>query len=74
MFDAGKSAAGVVKFGNVQKDGTYTGNAKKSLFFENCNPKMELDEKQDRKRQNDEVVESLVPAKRFKSDENTPNF
>lgn len=40
--------------------------ARRSLCFDE--PKM--DEKTDRKRQNIDVIESLVPAKRFKGNEN----
>lgn len=50
--------------GNIAKHET----ARRSLQFENAQNDVQMNEKSDRKRQNGENIEALVPAKRFKSD------
>lgn len=42
--------------------------ARRSLCFDEPKMTEKMDEKNERKRQNDGRIESLVPAKRFKSD------
>lgn len=43
-------------------------SARRALCFEDSNKDVLIDEKSiDRKRQNDDLIECLVPAKRFKS-------
>lgn len=65
QFGAENTTA-TIKASNSEK------SAKKSLCFDSPNKDLPIvmEKNTDRKRQNDQVVESLIPAKRFKSDEN----